>query len=122
MGLLEDVKDDLRVAPLQPLSWQDDPRGEAYGQRWVPVGQPIGCAYAEMSTSERFEAGRQQSDRMIRAFVDLVGIPPVSPIGDRQAFDLAGRRYDVTSVRTIVSPGDEGAIVEAVGIGGVEEQ
>ncbi len=118
MGLLEDVREDLRVAPLQPLSWQDDARGEAYGQRYVPVGQPVECAYAEMSTSERFAAGRQQSDRMIRAFVDLVGTPPASPISDRQAFDLAGRRYDVTSVKTIVAEGDEGAIIEAVGIDG----
>lgn len=114
MGLVEETAEDLRTAPMQPLTLQPDPRGSTYGSKWLPQGSALECAYLEMNTQERFEAGRQQSDRMLKIFVDLVN--GESPATERKRVRLSGRDYDVTSVKTIVAEGDEGAILEAVSV------
>lgn len=112
--MLQDVQDDLKVADLVELTSQPDPRGATFGSSFQPSGAPIPCAWMELSTQERFEAGRQQSTRMIKAFCDLVG--GQSPVTERQRVRLEGRDYDVTAIRTVVASGDEGAIIEAVSV------
>ncbi len=114
MGLLREASEDLKTAMLQPRSYEDDPRGSQYGKRYVDSGAPVRCAWTEMSTTERFQAGRQQSDRMVRIFADLAG--GASPVTERQRVRLEGREYDITSVKTVVAEGDEGVIVEAVSV------
>lgn len=114
MTLLEETSEDLKTAPMQRLTLQDDPRGATYGKRFLPEGAPFPCAYTEVSTQERFEAGLQQRARVIRAFADLVG--GQSPVSEREQVEIAGRRYDVTGVRTVVAEGDEGAIIEAASV------
>jgi hypothetical protein len=112
--LLDEVREDLKTAPMQRLTLQDDPRGPTYGKKFLPDGASFPCAWTEVSTRERFEAGLQQRTRMIRAFVDLVN--RTSPVNEKEQVEIAGRRYDVTSVKTIVSPGDEGTIIEAASV------
>ncbi len=114
MTLLSDARRDLATAPAQPRSYGDDPRGPTHGKKWLPDGEAVLCAYMELSTRERFEAGRQESDEMLRIFVDLRG--GKSPVTARNRVMLGGREYDVTGVRTIVEPGEDGSIVEAVSV------
>lgn len=113
MALLSEASEDLRTAPMQRRTYQDDPRGATYGRRWVDTGAPVPCAYVEMSTTERFRAGRQESMRMLKVFADLT-TNGESPVDERERVTIAGREYDVTSVRTIVAEGDEGAVLEVV--------
>lgn len=115
MTLFDDASLDLAVASAQPRSYEDDERGPTHGKKWQDAGDPFECAYQELDTQERFEAGRQESDRMLRLYADLTA-EEKSPVTERNRVVLLGQEYDVTAVQTIVAPGDEGAIIEVVSV------
>lgn len=115
MSLLSDARKDLATAPMQPRSYEDDQRGPTHGKKWQDAGEPVECAYQDLDTQERFEAGRQESDRMLKLYADLT-TEEKSPVTERNRVVLLGVEYDVTAVQTIVAPRDRGAIIEVVSV------